>query len=353
VRYGQREVLWRESSLERVRKCGKVGVGGDGHVMIKSRDGVAHYAGLATCGSIWACPVCSAKIRNHRALDISAATAAWDSAGNSVYMATLTFPHDMGMRLKELLPVVANGFRSVISGSRWTKAKEQLGIVGTIRALEVTHGQSGWHPHLHVLVFIDHNLTASELARFAGHFRGQWATWITKAGYRLPHQQHGVQITRCASAEEAGQYIAKTQDGRSVGNELARSDMKSGRGGGRTPFEILDDFRWTGDLADLALYREYEQATRGRQAITWSKGLRAAVAVAPELTDEDIAAAEIGGEDLAVIHLDDWRNVVRIPGLTSYLLDQAESGGIAAVNAALDRHNLGRAMPPQATAAMQ
>ena len=49
--------------------------------MIRSNSGIAHYAGLTTCGSIWACPVCSAKIRNTRALEISAATAAWDFAG--------------------------------------------------------------------------------------------------------------------------------------------------------------------------------------------------------------------------------------------------------------------------------
>jgi hypothetical protein len=127
---------------------------------------------------------------------------------------------------------------------------------------------------------------------------------------RMPHGAARVNITRCSSAEDAGQYIAKTQDVRAVGNEMARADLKQGRAGGRTPFEIFDDFRWTGDADDLAVWREYERATKGRQAITWSKGLRALLAVA-ERTDEEIAAEEIGGEDLAVIHGDDWRRIVR------------------------------------------
>jgi hypothetical protein len=80
----------------------------------------------------------------------------------------------------------------------------------------------------------------------------------------MPHGQHGVNITRCASAEDAGQYIAKTQDGQAVGNEMARADLKHGRVGGRTPFEILDDFRWTGDNDDLIVWREYERATKPR-----------------------------------------------------------------------------------------
>ena len=83
--------------------------------MIRSNAGVAHYAGLTTCGSIWACPVCSAKIRT-RATEISEATAAWDRAGNSVYMITFTTPHDMGMKLRPLISAIADGFRAVIAG---------------------------------------------------------------------------------------------------------------------------------------------------------------------------------------------------------------------------------------------
>jgi len=70
VRYAQREVLWAQSSIERVRKCGRVAVQ-DGGVMVRDNAGVGHYAGVATCGSIWACPVCSAKIRATRSEDVS------------------------------------------------------------------------------------------------------------------------------------------------------------------------------------------------------------------------------------------------------------------------------------------
>jgi len=37
------------------------------------------------------------EIRNTRASEISAANAAWDQAGNSVYVITFTAPHDMGV----------------------------------------------------------------------------------------------------------------------------------------------------------------------------------------------------------------------------------------------------------------
>jgi hypothetical protein len=342
IRYAQRGVLWRESRLERVRKCGRVPIGDVG---LKVRDGVAHYAGLASCGSIWACPVCSAKIRNTRALETSSAASRWVLDGNSLYMVTLTFPHDAGMRLAPLMSLVADGFRAVISGRAWVKLKTRVGIAGQIRAAEVTHGPNGWHPHLHVLVFIDGDLDAAGLAAMTMHFRSGWERFITGAGYRQPSGQHGVVIRRCYSAAEAGAYVAKTQDGGAVGNELARSDLKQGRNGHRTPLEILESFRWTGDLADLALWHEYERATYRRQAITWSNGLKARLAT-EERTDEEIAAEEVGGDVLMVIDADSWRQVTLAPGLAAYLLDQAEADGRAGVLAALARHGLDASVPP-------
>ena len=155
----------------------------------------------------------------------------------------------------------------------------------------------------------------------------------------------------CYSAAEAGAYIAKTQDGRSPGNELARADLKQGRDGSRTPFEILDDFRWTGyagteeDPGDLRLWHEYELATKGHRCITWSHGLRKILAV-EERSDEEIAADDVGGQDIACIGPEVWRRIVAVPGLDSAVLDAAESGGLDGMNALLARHGIGRAHAP-------
>jgi hypothetical protein len=369
VRRAQRAVLWKESRLARVRNCGRVPLD---VVTVRANAGVAHFAGLATCGSVWACPVCSAKIRNQRAVEISGATARWHRAGNSVLMSTFTFPHDMGMPLKELLPVVADGFRALISGRAWAGTparhiperpskrggmlpakyypakpglRDRLGIVGYIRSIEVTHGANGWHPHAHSLTYARGEMPAEDIVQLIVYQRKRWASWITGQGYRVPDAHHGVDVAMCYSAAEAGAYIAKTQDGASPGNELARSDLKQGRGGSRTPFEILDDFRWTGDAADLALWHEYERATKGHQCITWSKGLREILAV-EERTDEEIAAEETGGQDIAQISSAVWCRIVTIPGLDAAVLDAAEDAGLIGINQLLARHGIGQAHAP-------
>jgi hypothetical protein len=341
--------------------------------------GVAHYQGLVTCGSIWACPVCGAKIRNARAEEIAAAAAVWHQAGNSVLMVTLTAPHDMGMMLEcqackgsgikrgtscackgrrrrhrtigkrtpdtcalracpacggrgGLLPVISRSFSAVIAGRAWLRLKETVPVAGTIRSLEVTHGPNGWHPHLHALVFIHGQVDAAQLAALSIHVRNTWSRAIVQAGYRPPSDLHGVKIDVCTSAAEAGAYIAKTQDGKSPGNEMARSDLKSGKSGHRTPLEILGEIADTGDLAELPLWHEYEKATKGHQAITWSMGLRELLlGVQPERTDEEIAAEEIGGDLVLEISREAWREVTRNLGLETRFLEAFERGGSTAL----------------------
>ena len=381
-------------TLKRVRACGRVPVGAKDEtvsgVTMRIKDGVAHYANLVTCGSTWACTVCEANISDYRSGEVSAAAAAWDRAGNSVFMLTLTFSHFLGMLLAPLLVMVANAFRSLISGRAWAGtparsvpermgkrgrmlpakfypakpgAKERFGIAGTIRSLEVTFGLNGWHPHLHVLLFVWGDWAADGLCvcEIAGrcqdfcscgdgcrycvmyeYFRVRWQGITVAKGYHAD-DEHGVKLERCRSAAEAGRYIAKTAAGRSVGNEMARGDLKTGKKEHRTPFEILEDFRQSGVRSDLDLWHEYEKATRGHQRITWSAGLRelvdivAADELPEEKSDEEIAAREVGGDDMLLIDSIAWRKVVRVPGLNSYLLDQGELGGVDAVIAGAAR----------------
>ena len=338
-------MLWKESSLQRVRNCGRVPLG-DGVGLVLD-DGIAHYTGLPTCGSIWACPVCAGKIRASRAAEISAAAKAWSDAGNGVFMVTLTAPHDRygdKMRLSALMRVIADSFSKVIAGRAWLRVKEQARVAGTIRSVEVTHGlKNGWHPHLHALIFTEGDPGAEGLCALTLHIKSKWKRSIVAAGYRPPSELHGVVIDRCASPAAAAEYIAKDQDGPLPGNELARGDMKLGRDGNRTPFQIIGDFATWGDAEDLALWHEYEKGTRAHQCITWSRGLKALLRV-EERSDTELAEEGTGGELVVRIDRDGWRVVTEHDGLEADLLDAAEQGGSWAVVGLLADYGIRPAM---------
>ena len=170
-------------------------------------------------------------------------------------MVTLTAPHDLGMPLKSLLDLISVSFSTVIGGRLWCGTPErhvparlgkrgamlparyyparpgvrdQLGIAGTVRSLEVTYGEHGWHPHLHALVFVRGQLDAAKRAKFEVHFRNQWRKAIVARHPRPPDPVHGVKVERCYSGEGAADYVCKSQEGHSVGIEMARADIKRG-----------------------------------------------------------------------------------------------------------------------------
>lgn len=336
-----REVLWDVSVPgHRVLFCGKRPASATEGPILVDKAGVAHFAGLQTCGSIWDDPCCSAVIRSARAEEISAAAAVWCEAGNSVFLAAMTVPHDQGMPLRPLFDVISKGFTFCISGRPWRRLCKRVGIVGTIRAVEVTNGSNGWHPHTHSLIFIEGQADAAVYAAVTLYLRDRWRSYVTRAGFRLPSWDHGVKVDICQSAAEAGAYVAKLQEsGRSPGNEMARGDMKRGKEGHRTPFELLRDFRLSGDKADLDLFREYQRVTKGRQCITWSAGLRKRLlAELPEQTDEEIAAEEIGGDHVLRFGSESWRQVVRVRGLSTRIQAAYDAGGLAAVAELLAAH---------------
>jgi hypothetical protein len=127
-------------------------------------------------------------------------------------------------------------------------------------------------------------------------------------------------------------YVTKLQDGRGLGNEIARADLKNGKGSSRTPFQILADFGTWGEVGDLSLWHEYENSTVGKSAIRWSRGLRGLLLPdSAELTDEEIAAEDVGGEDVCAILPRTWYAICDTPGAETLVLRAIEEGGMQAV----------------------
>ena len=73
----------------------------------------ASYGGLQTCGSVWVCPVCGAKVVERRRGEIQQAMAQHRACGGEVHLLTLTAPHTRFDVLEELqakLGKALNGF---------------------------------------------------------------------------------------------------------------------------------------------------------------------------------------------------------------------------------------------------
>ncbi|WP_429913137.1 protein rep [Govanella unica] len=281
------------------------------------------------------CPVCAAKITEGRREDIQSVLDAHHAAGGVVYMMTLTIPHHAMQTCAELRKVVADGWRSIKAGAPWYKARERYGYMGDVRALEVTHGGNGWHPHLHILVFFRPGATTVQMEALAAWFFDRWKRGIDRKGYGHCSID-AFTFERVREGSGAADYVNKW----GAAAELAKSNTKLGRNGGRSPWQILADCSRSENRRERALFREYATAFKGARQLTWAGDIRAAYLAEEETSDEALAAEEAKPEThMATVDSALWREIYR-HGMTAHVLIAADAEGVPGVLGLLEQKGI-------------
>jgi hypothetical protein len=215
-------------------------------------------------------------------------------------MLTATVRHDDSMSLSEVRSAVSKSWRKAQRRKSWRAIR---GLIdGQVVAPEVTVGRNGWHPHLHVLLFVKSGVLQQRLDELLRAFVDDWRQLVSLELGVSPSVERGVHLLhfgRNADAAAAN-YLSK------IAKELTGGDLKSGR----DPFALLDGVA-DGDAQSIARWIEFCDAMRGRQSIAYSKGLKALLGV-DEKTDEEIADED---DDLGLVvgrvRADIWNDLVR------------------------------------------
>jgi hypothetical protein len=330
-RYRARAWLSTVTNLKRVADCGRVSINGGGEVGLRLGAGTAGYSGLAHCGSVWACPVCSAKIAARRTSEVEHLLR-WNAArGGTVALATFTMSHGRRDRLRDLRKALSVAWRHMTQARAWKRTREQLGCDGYVRAIECTLGENGWHLHAHVLLLFDGPVSREVLETWTDVLFGLWSDGLARTGMRASRER-GVDVRQGTGALDGlGRYLSK------LTYEAAGGRFKRGRKGGRTPFELLDDAINTGLAEDFAAWWEWEEGSKGMQQLVWSNGLKDRCGLT-DVSDQEIADEELDGEDLVLIDGESWRSLY---WHADELLTVAEMWGERAALSWLDRHGYG------------
>lgn len=378
------------------------------------------FAGLSTCGRVWLCPMCNAKIMARRAVELGAVLAWAAEKKLLVVWGSLTTHHTVESRLRKpawvpadpfdvdpgplrdrfrpvprgsdvrspgskyrskrdqpfgLLDVQTAAWAYLASGREWrdlqavdmvpvdghaercpsgcTTVHEEAidsgrdGIVGIIRAAELTTGSNGWHPHFHPIVLVRGD--AKLASRVASVVVNRWVKGVRRAGHRADFG-NGAQRMSVLSPErsfvELSQYVTKgTYRPQNLAMEATYSQGKTvnnKHGKGR---QARTDSHWSllqrmesGDMDVVAQWWHLEESTHGHRIITWSRGVRAFAGLGVETSDEDEAAKEIGtAEDtVCVITAAGWADVRDHPGALALILDALAAGGWIALREVLN-----------------
>jgi len=281
----------------------------------------AHYAGLQTCASVWACPVCSAKISERRRAELLALIEAHKAAGGVVLLVTRTVPHKRADDLGELLAKISRAESSYKGHRDYKSVMQAFGLVGTVRAVEVTHGNAnGWHPHVHELVFLSAPVVLADIEEDLSRI---WSAAALRAGLELPSRAHGLTVQ---DGSKAAKYASKW----GLESELTQWHRKRGKLESRTPFDLLRDVAERNDPLSGHLFRQYAEAFHGRHQLQFSRGLKALYQIG-EVTDEELVQAH--DEDaflLGSLDVEQWRTVCATES-RGLLLEVAANGGWDAV----------------------
>lgn len=258
----------------------------------ESGDRRASFSGVAQCGDVWRCPVCSTVIKAHRADEIQDGLAAWRARGGHVAMLTVTVRHHMGDDLGTVYGAMSAAWRYMTSTRAYKRLRDELGVVGYVRATEVTYGRHGWHPHWHFLFFVKDQLTAERAEAAQAELLGLWRKAVDKHGGKLPND-HGVDLRAVEDGDGAvAEYLTKMRGGDAGAVlEVSGAVNKVGRGeGSLTPFQLLDLVKLGGEDAAhaRALWVSYCDAMRGKRSIFWTPGLRGDLGLGVELSDEEV-----------------------------------------------------------------
>lgn len=294
--YALQDVARNLLPSERVAGCYRRPITADISMLYVGATNNAYFGGTMVCGSCWTCPVCGRKISRHRGDEIERGLRTAKALGYKVVMVTYTFRHHREFVLQNTLNRFLHAFRGMKSARDYKTLREQY-IVGTIRGLEVTHGEiNGWHPHIHEIYILAPN---TDIVAFSDVLRGMWEHAAAREG--LDMDEHGFRLD--STDARIARYVAKFQRdpaektlaaweaerGRwNEAAELTQWHRKRGHDEHYTPFDLLA-FAMAGDERAGFLFREYAKAFRGKSQVRWSPGLRKLLGVGPEKTDKEIA----------------------------------------------------------------
>lgn len=300
------------------RKCRRVRV--EHKVDLVVNQGRASFRGLATCRSVWECPSCARRVRAERAELVRSVAHRWWDMGGACYLATFTVRHGWSDRLAMTAQDVARAWQHMQRGRSWQKWTAQG--VQSVRAIEITHGEHGWHPHVHVVFFVPKKQDEKAVA-----------AWLDARWKRAVRHVMGPRYVPGADAQgvergtdfrplpwDKATYIAK------LGGELTDpTGAKLAKRGNRTPWQILESAA-AGHEGDTWLWKEYAAATVGRRFLTWSRGLRPWRELAEAELDAQRELDAQGDEWIDTLEPREWDSLRDLPDFRCEVLLAATRG---------------------------
>lgn len=260
----------------RTRFCHAVKARNEKHITLKLNtndiNSDAAIGGVQTCGSIWSCPVCASRKAVEKGRFVQNAIAWAGDNGLIPVMVSLTARHHARMPLKAFKTAFKAAWGDFTNRRSWKAFKRNFGAVHWVANREVTHGENGWHYHMHWLVFVDKRVLAVTTGEaLQQKLTPDWLHCLERQGMDgLP--EFALRVSAHGNVGE--KYLIKIGLTVESKDDDLHYELTGGmnKKGSRTVWDILRH-AYYGDGNSERLYIEYVEAMQGDNFITTSHGL--------------------------------------------------------------------------------
>jgi hypothetical protein len=221
---------------------------------------------------------------------------------NDVVMMSLTVRHTAGDDLKALRQGVSEAWRRVQQSRAWRQMREECCVRHLIRGHDITWGDNGWHPHIHVMMLAQR---PDEAALWQDALSVLWRHAVEQVmgAKHLPTKRRACVVEACHDASYVGR----------LGLEVSSPSAKQARQGHMAPMQVAYALAHAvGEERDrlASAWRAYAIGMQGCHQLQWSRGLREALGEPP--SDQQIVANDVDAVNdvvIAEIPQETWRSM--------------------------------------------
>jgi hypothetical protein len=229
---------------------------GQGSAQIQARivEGELQHrvANLWRCNASWSCPWCNnvaalerMRRNQNRATYVEALT-----PGQGWYCGLATASHGRGHSLESSLDAITLSMRGG-GGRRASQLADAFGVSSVLSTLEITYGNNGWHPHLHVLFRCHHAQWVDYWQEVVRRHRGNAAA-------------HGRNVNNAANGATSARRVSN------VVSYLSGFGLAEWSGYDKSaPFRLLKAAA-RGEQEATAAWLDFRTQLRGRHSSVWS-----------------------------------------------------------------------------------
>lgn len=282
---------------------------------IKVEAGRAQMEGHFRCKCSWTCETCArSNVASIRSWLRGALFPALKENGLTGSLVTLTLSHAYDVPWEVPVASLKKAFN--LMDRRLAKVYRKAGSVGKFKALEVTVGRNGLHPHYHIL--LTHRPDA-DIEALKDAMRKAWFAAVEEVGAFCNERGFDFQEDRLET------YVAKMESA----YELAAQSTKQGRKSGRTLSQLLDGAGAGDDTAGAEWQRAIAALGKTNRFHAGSLGKKLGIPTPTDWEDEPDQPAEEAADDAEMQEIPE-------PVIIEYPLDDH----LAATNPASGRAGL-------------